>query len=140
MRERIALLVCWLTLGMVAGLSWLFAVRHNPESPRTPPVAPIAAPVLPPRPVAANETGARLFREQGCTSCHALGGAGNPRYPLDGVGARRSRDELRAWTTGTGLAAERLSPMVVRRKERYQDLPDADMAALVEYLSAARSP
>jgi len=144
MRVRFALLVCWLTLGLVVGLSWWFAVRHNPALPPASPVAPVSAPVsvpaLPPGPVAANETGARLFREQGCASCHALGGAGNPRYPLDGVGARRSRDELRAWTTGTGLAAERLSPMVVRRKQRYQELSDADMAALVEYLSAARSP
>jgi mono/diheme cytochrome c family protein len=140
MRERFALLVCWLTLVMVVGLSWRFAVRHNPALPPAPPVAPVSVPALPPGPGAANETGARLFREQGCASCHALGGAGNPRYPLDGVGARRSRDELRVWTTGTGLAAERLSPMVVRRKQRYQELSDADMAALVEYLSAARSP
>lgn len=136
MRERIAILICWLTLVLVVGLSWLFAVRHNPAAAHTAPVAPVAAPA----PALANEGGARLFREQGCTSCHALGGAGNPRQALDGVGARLSREELRAWTTGTGIAAEKLSPMVVRRKQRYQEMADAELSALLDYLAAADGP
>lgn len=81
-----------------------------------------------------------MFREQGCTSCHAVGGAGNPRHALDGVGARLNREELRAWTTGTGVAAERLSAMVLRRKQRYQELPDAELSALLDYLAAAGGP
>jgi len=143
MRERIALLVCWLTLGLVVGLAWLFALRHNPTPPPASPVSPVAPavasePALPPPP--ANAAGARLFREQGCTSCHVLGGVGNPRYPLDGVGGRLGREELRAWITGTGPAASTLSAMVVRRKARYLEMPEADMTALLEWLGAARSP
>jgi mono/diheme cytochrome c family protein len=136
MRERIALLICWLTVVLVAGLSWLFAVRHNPAGAPAAPVAPRA--VLPA--VAAYEDGARVFREQSCTSCHALGGAGNPRHGLDGVGARLNREELRMWTTGTGAAADKLSPMVARRKLRYQELPEAEMSALLDYLAAAGGP
>ena len=143
MRERIAILICWLTLGLVVGLSWLFALRHNPTaSPASAvsPVAPVVAsePALSPPPV--NDAGSRLFREQGCTSCHVLGGIGNPRYPLDGVGARLNREELRTWITGTGPAATTLSAMVVRRKARYLEMPEADMAALIEWLGAARAP
>lgn len=138
MRERIALLICWLTVVLVVGLSWLFAVRHNPVVASAPPAAPAVA--APSRPAPADEAGARVFREQGCASCHALGGAGNPRHALDGVGARLSREELRAWTTGTGVTAEKLSPMVLRRKQRYQELPDAELSALLDYLAAAGGP
>ncbi|MBL9210858.1 MAG: cytochrome c [Opitutaceae bacterium] len=140
MRERIAILVCWLTLGLVVGLSWLFALRHNPVAPPPAPSVSVAAPGPEARPPGTNEAGARLFREQGCTSCHALGGNGNPRYPLDGVGARLKPDELRAWITGTGPAAGTLSAMVVRRKARYLELSDADLAALVAWLGEARAP
>ena len=145
MRERIAILVCWLTLGVVVGLSWLFALRHNPTAPPAPPVSPVAPvvapePAPPPSPTPANDAGPRLFREQGCTSCHVVGGIGNPRYPLDGVGARLNREELRAWITGTGPAASALSAMVARRKARYLEMPEADMAALIEWLAAARAP
>jgi mono/diheme cytochrome c family protein len=134
MRERIALLICWLTLVLIVGLSWVFAVRHNPVVAPAALVAPAAA--TPGGPAPANEAGARVFREQGCTSCHALGGAGNPRHALDGVGARLNREELRAWTTGTGVAADRLSAMVVRRKQRYQEMADAELSALLDYLAA----
>lgn len=138
MRERIALLICWLTAVLVVGLSWLFAVRHNPVMPPAASAVPVAASAG--VAVPANELGARLFREQGCTSCHAVGGTGNPRHALDGVGARLNREELRAWTTGTGVAAEKLSAMVLRRKQRYQELPDAELSALLDYLAAAGGP
>ncbi len=129
MRERLALLLCGLTLVLATGLAWLFAVRHNPRpSHRAPPA------VSPP---AQSVTGARLFLEQGCANCHAIGGAGNPRYPLDGVAARRDRAELEAWIGGTGVAAGQLAGSVVRRKERYRELPAEDMAALLDYLQAA---
>lgn len=129
MRERLALLVCGLTLLLVAGLSWLFAVRHNPRGD-----APVPARTAAPPPV--ESAGLRLFREQGCTNCHALGGSGNPRSPLDGVAARLDRAALYAWITGTGAAAEQLATSVVRRKERYRELPEADMKALIDALVA----
>jgi hypothetical protein len=59
---------------------------------------------------------------------------------LDGVGGRLNREELRAWITGTGPAATTLSAMVVRRKARYLEMPEADMAALIEWLGTARTP
>lgn len=139
MRERLALLVCGLTLVLVTGLSWRFAVRQNPAVAGIAPVAPAVAPQAVPEavPEAGPGEGARQFRELGCSSCHAIAGAGNPRRPLDGVGVRRSREELRAWTTGTGPAAEELSPMVRRRKERYGELSDAEMNRLLDFLAAS---
>jgi hypothetical protein len=127
MRERLALLLCLVTLVLVVGLAAWFAQQHNPSA-SVPAVAPVAekGPAVSP--------GAALLRDHGCTSCHSFRGTGNPRYPLDGVGERRSPDELRAWITGTGVAATQLAGSVVRRKERYTELPPAEMAAIVAYL------
>lgn len=128
MRERLALLLCLATLVLVVGLAAGFARRHNPPASVPAPPAPVAenAPAVSP--------GAALLREHGCTSCHSFRGTGNPRYPLDGVAGRRNPDELVAWITGTGVAAPQLAGSVVRRKERYRELPPAEMAAIVAYL------
>jgi hypothetical protein len=128
MRERLALLLCLVTLVLVVGLAAWFAQRHNPPASVPAAVAPEVknGPAVSP--------GAALLRDHGCTSCHSFRGTGNPRYPLDGVGDRRSPDELRAWITGTGVAATQLAGSVVRRKERYTELPPAEMAAIVAYL------
>lgn len=156
MREKIALAVCWLTVAVVAGLSYLFAVRHNPEVvaepvpvavrgasnppptlPAVPPVAnltehPAPSPAVPP---AEADRGRIVFGQQGCTTCHSIGGSGNPRHPLEGTGARWNAEELRQWICGTGVAAEKLSAAVRGRKQRYQDLPAEDLKLLVVYLS-----
>lgn len=137
MRERLALLLCLLTLVLVVGLAARFARKHNPTSAGPPPSAATAPAVSSVATGTDDAPGARLFREQGCTSCHAFRGAGNPRYPLDGVAARMGAAEVRAWITATGGAEERLAGSVVRRKQRYRDLPPAELKALVDYLSAA---
>ena len=38
--------------------------------------------------------------QQACARCHSIAGKGNPRRPLDGVGARRNAAELRDWNIG----------------------------------------
>ena len=135
MREIIARTVCVLTVIVVLVLAHLFAARHNPR---------IAVPARLPEPL--GETGVPgptsnivrgrdVYAEQGCASCHAIAGAGNPRNPLDDVGARRTRAELFEWITGTGSAADQLSPAVVRRKERYRTLSQDDMNALMDCLA-----
>jgi hypothetical protein len=60
---------------------------------------------------------------------------GNPRNPLDDVGTRRTAAELREWITGTGSANDQLSPAVVRRKQHYQELSEAEFQALVAFLA-----
>ena len=147
MREIIARLVCFLTVAVVLALAHVFAARHNP--PRagvtTPPILPdtrpavvgAAPPVVTPPEI---ERGRHVYGEECCASCHALAGAGNPRNPLDGVGGRRTRAELFEWVTGTGLAADQLSPAVVRRKARYRELAQADLDALMAYLASLTRP
>ena len=136
MREIAARAVCVLTIIVVLVLAHVFAARHNPR---------MAAPASPAEPVGQDRVlpsvpntvrGRAVYAEQGCASCHAIAGAGNPRNPLDGVGARRDRSELFEWATGTGAAADQLSPATVRRKERYRALSSNDLDALVAYLTS----
>ena len=131
MREIIARVVCLLTVVVVVSLAHLFAEKHNPQATQ-PPVTLTAEPVRSSDAV----RGRDVYNAQGCSSCHAIAGVGNPRNPLDDVGARRTAVELREWITGTGSATDQLSPAVVRRKQRYQELSEAELQALVAFLAS----
>lgn len=135
MRELLARIVCLLTVLQVVALAHVFATRHNPRSPRDAmaEAKPAAGSLVAPRPEVSR--GQEIYGEQGCSACHAIAGSGNPRNALDGVGSRRSRAELREWITGTGGATEQLAPAVVKRKQRYQSLPPAELENLVTYLA-----
>ena len=132
MREIIARTLCLLTVAVVVALAHLFAEKHNPQVAAQVPATPAAAAVRSSDAVRGRE----VYNAQGCSSCHAIAGVGNPRNPLDDVGARRTAAELRAWITGTGSASEQLAPAVVRRKQRYLELPEAELQALVDYLAS----
>jgi len=141
MREHLSRMVCLLTLVVAVGLAYLFAVRHNPLA-----VAPTreATPATPAAPTEEAEAiistrGADLFAHHNCTSCHAIAGRGNPRYPLDDTGEYWTEDELRHWVVGTGEVTAHLSDVVRRRKQGYLNLPEEDLQALVAYLSTLRS-
>lgn len=125
---------------MVAGLAGFFAWRQNPsERPRPADATEdIAAPAAPPPDAELLSRGAGVFERSGCLRCHGVDGVGNPRAPLDGVGARRSVTELRAWVTATGSAADQLSRSAVRAKSAFIGLPPEEMEALLAYLSALR--
>lgn len=133
MRETIARLVCGVTVGVVIALAWLFAVRHNPPSaPQAPHDREVAVPALDPD----LERGRSVYVAHDCASCHAIAGRGNPRHPLDGVGTRRTPAELRQFVTATGKAATALSGAVTRRKAKYREMPEEEMADLIRYLSS----
>ncbi len=141
MRESIARVLCLFTVAVVVALAHTFAVRHNPD-PRGRPgaVAAVvsAAAASAAAPTAAAVRGREIYDAQGCATCHAIAGAGNPRHPLDGVGTRRSTAELKDWILGAGAAADEISPAVARRKRGYRTLAESDLAALVAYLATLR--
>lgn len=158
MREIIARIISVLTLVMVVALSLLFASAHNRDdriaiAPSGPAPAPAARelitepvpPVTPAEPVQGaspmdSARGRAVYERQNCATCHSIAGEGNPRYPLDGVGANWNAREMEDWITGQGDAADVLPSAIVKRKQRYQKLARDDMDALVSYLSGLKPP
>jgi mono/diheme cytochrome c family protein len=153
MREKIAKAVVLLTVLLLSTLSFIFAFRHNPDAPAEVDLdraeRPVPSPLPPsePRQIEAEssnaiqilERGRAVYNREGCATCHSIAGVGNPRFPLDGAGDRWKPDELEAWTTAAGFAAELLPPGIVRRKERYRSLPEEDLKALVSNLATLKS-
>jgi mono/diheme cytochrome c family protein len=141
MRERLAKVLAALLTGLVVLMAAFFARQRNEIEVEVvvPPPAPRAEAVPPPPSDAAMVArGRAVFEAQSCERCHSVEGRGNPRSPLDGVGARLAPDALLEAVTGTGAAADDLSRSTVRAKEGFGRLPPGDLAPLVDYLSSLR--
>jgi mono/diheme cytochrome c family protein len=82
------------------------------------------------------EAGRAAFQRMGCVVCHAAERRGNPSLPLDGIGGRRSRDELRAAAFGQGAFAATQRNSVVRIKQARVGDPDTE--AVLDYLQQLR--
>jgi mono/diheme cytochrome c family protein len=148
MRELIAKGILVLTFAVIIGLAMIFAARHNRSGAAARPTAgamtpePTRSAAAIPQPIdqVLGARGRVVFDEQNCSTCHSIEGNGNPRYPLDGVGARRNPEELRMWITGSDRAADHLSPGIQKRKVRFREIPRGDLDALVAYLETLTKP
>ena len=148
MRERIAIGISVLVIGLLATLALAFARSQNRAAPgdvaQRASVLEATAPAPAPTPreadgeTADSARGRVVFREQTCERCHSVAGVGSPRYALDGVGSRRTPAELRAWTIAASAVADSLSPSAARAKRGYAELPAVDMNALLRYLASLR--
>jgi cytochrome c553 len=164
MRERIAVGVAVLAVALLLVLSGVFARIQNPpvaDLPDSPPAGVGTQPAVeaPPRtgvqpgieaaeeaapPPAAQVAladslrGRALYDSAGCARCHSVAGVGSPRYPLDGVGARRPPAQLRAWTVGAEALADSLPPATWRAKQAFQAMRPENLDALVAYLGSLR--
>jgi mono/diheme cytochrome c family protein len=76
--------------------------------------------------------GAKVYAAQRCASCHSIGGEGNRRYPLDGVGSRLDRDTIRTWI----VEPQKIDPRV--RKRGFTQLSVEDLDGLVTYILSLR--
>ena len=82
-----------------------------------------AAPAAPPAAIITD--GPTLFRERGCSHCHAIEGVGGDKGPdLSGVGRRIKKDEIQRQIVQGGDAMPAFG----------QVLPSEEIAALVKYL------
>ena len=82
----------------------------------------------------AAEKGQQVFAAQRCTMCHAVGGQGNAKGPLDGVGKKYSAAELKAWlTTPADMAAKHNATRKPAMRD-FSKLPPADLDNLIAYL------
>lgn len=75
------------------------------------------------------EPGKKIFEREGCPMCHSIGGAGNRRNPLDGVGKRLDAARIRTWI----LAPQEIRPGIAKKGYK---LSEPDLDALVRYLGS----
>lgn len=147
MRERWAIVLAVLTGMVVVLASSAFAALQNPRSDAALADASVAIPVdavsqaEAPVPVdeaaldPASDRGRAVYQANGCARCHQLADEGSPRSPLDGVGSRRSREELRQWITADDAVADELSKRAWEAKMIYRELPPEDLEVLLDYLA-----
>lgn len=83
--------------------------------------------------------GEELFTSQKCTMCHSVAGKGNKKFPLDGVGAKLSTDDIKQWITHpTEAAAKANSTKKPPMPAKYGSLSAEDLDALVAYLASLK--
>ena len=81
--------------------------------------------------------GEKVFTDQKCSLCHSIGGHGNAKGSLDGVGSKLSADEIRQWVTDAKTMTAKTK--ATRKPEMKQyTLPKADVDAIVAYLSSLK--
>ena len=83
--------------------------------------------------------GEGVYNAQKCSVCHAVAGKGNKQNPLDGVGAKLSADDIRAWIVdpiqmATKTSSTKKPPM----PKKWANLPAADLDGLVAYMQSIK--
>jgi mono/diheme cytochrome c family protein len=81
--------------------------------------------------------GEKLFVDQKCTLCHAVGDKGNKKGPLDSVASRLKPDEIREWIVDAKGMTAKTKPTRKPDMKAYA-LPKEDVDALVAYLSTLK--
>lgn len=141
MREALARLLALATGLVVLAAAILFAWIQNAGA------GPALATEAPPATAAGTAStgeaalltrGREVFLAADCAGCHAIGGEGNPRNPLDGVGRRLTPEEIRHYTIADPAVAEDLAPRIAAAKKDYANLPAEDLDALVAYLASLK--
>jgi mono/diheme cytochrome c family protein len=83
--------------------------------------------------------GAEVYTAQKCQMCHAIAGKGSKTNPLDGVGAKLSAEDTKAWiVTPVEMTAKAKSTKKPPMPNKYGKLPAADLDALVAYLQSLK--
>jgi mono/diheme cytochrome c family protein len=81
-------------------------------------------------------SGEEVYAAQKCASCHSVGGKGNQKYPLDGVGSRLNEAEIREWLVNPDTQQAKKGTRPLMRMPSYRSLSAEDLGALVTYVKA----
>ena len=83
--------------------------------------------------------GQEVYTAQKCSVCHAIAGKGGKANPLDGVGAKLSADDIRAWIVSPAEAtAKAKSTKKPPMPAKYGSLAAGDLDALVAYMQSLK--
>jgi cytochrome c2 len=81
-------------------------------------------------PQASADKGKDVYAKQNCKVCHSIAKVGNPKTPLDGVGAKLTEDQLTKWIR----TPKDMDPKTLMTPYPASKISDADLANLVAYL------
>ena len=85
------------------------------------------------------EKGKAVYAAQKCSVCHGIAGVGSKSNPLDGVGAKLSAADIRAWiVTPKEMETKTKSVKKPPMPDKYAKLPAADLDALVAYMASLK--
>ena len=83
--------------------------------------------------------GQQVYAAQKCQVCHLVAGKGNKQNPLDGVGAKLSADDIRAWIVDPiAMAGKANSTKKPPMPKKWANLPAADLDGLVAYMQSLK--
>ena len=83
------------------------------------------------------QTGQKVYTSQKCSICHSIGGTGNKKGPLDGVGAKLSADQIRLWITNAPEMSAKANATRKPAMKAYT-LPKEELDGLVAYLASLK--
>ena len=82
--------------------------------------------------------GQEVFAAQKCAVCHSIAGKGSKTNPLDGVGAKLSADDIRAWITDPVAMAKKANSQKKPPMPKNAKLTPADVDGLVAYMQSLK--
>ena len=142
MREQWARNIAIATGVLIVLLAILFARLHNPSIPSSGTkgddavIEQRSGTVLSATDEEKIAAGRSVLEVQSCLGCHSIAGEGNPRFPLDGVGKRRTAEAIRHWIFASIELKDQLPAGTFQVKQAYRHLPTEDIDALVFYLQS----
>jgi mono/diheme cytochrome c family protein len=80
------------------------------------------------------ERGMKIYADQKCSLCHSIGDKGNKKGPLEGVGSKYTREEIRTWIVSPKVMEEKTGATRKPAMKGYPDLPAEELEALVAYM------
>ena len=83
------------------------------------------------------QTGQKVYTSQKCSICHSIGGTGNKKGPLDGIGAKLSADQIRQWITDAPAMTAKANATRKPAMKAYT-LPKDELDGLVMYLASLK--
>jgi mono/diheme cytochrome c family protein len=82
--------------------------------------------------------GQDVYNAQKCAVCHSVSGKGSKANPLDGVGAKLSADDIRAWITDPVAMTKKTNSQKKPPMPKNAKLTTADVDALVAYMQTLK--
>lgn len=84
------------------------------------------------------ERGKAVYVEQKCKLCHQVAGEGNAKGPLDDVGTKLKREEIKEWLVDPKAAAAKHKATRKPVMKVYDKLPAEDLDALIAFMESCK--